>query len=75
MRLDTYHLARANPHLTMLSLDISEGVFATRKITFKLANVRVIQGSCLSLPVKNESCDFAYSYGVLHHTSDPEKGT
>lgn len=71
---DTYHLARAHPHLLMLSLDISEGVFTTKKITFQLTNVRVIQGSCLSLPVKNESCDFVYSYGVLHHTPDPEKG-
>jgi ubiquinone/menaquinone biosynthesis C-methylase UbiE/uncharacterized protein YbaR (Trm112 family) len=33
-----------------------------------------IQADALKLPFKNETIDFAYSIGVLHHTPSPETG-
>ena len=36
--------------------------------------VSFIQGSVLELPFRNESFDFVFSNGVLHHTMSTEKG-
>jgi ubiquinone/menaquinone biosynthesis C-methylase UbiE len=37
-----------------------------------LSKARLIQGNVLSLPFANAVFDGAYSYGVVHHTIDPE---
>jgi ubiquinone/menaquinone biosynthesis C-methylase UbiE len=39
-----------------------------------LKNVRFEKGSVLDLPFENESFDFVYCKGVLHHTGDLNKG-
>lgn len=71
---DTVLIAQRDPLVEILSLDLSEGVYATRRATEGLPNVHVIRGSVLELPLKSGICDFAYSFGVLHHTPDPDKG-
>ena len=70
---DTYLIAKKNPSVNIVSLDISDGIFETQRLTSDLTNVRVIKGSVLDMPVKNNTFDFAYSFGVLHHTPDPER--
>ena len=71
---DTYIMAKHNPSVEIVSIDLSDGVHETRKLVAGLRNVRIIKGSCLDMPLKDEVFDFAYSFGVLHHTPDPQKG-
>lgn len=71
---DTAALARRHPSVEVISLDMSEGVYATRRLTEGLPNVHVVRGSVLAVPVKSGVCDFGYSFGVLHHTTDPLQG-
>jgi len=71
---DTLTLARRHPSVELISLDLSEGVYLTKRAAEGLPNVYVIRGSLLELPLRPESCDFVYSFGVLHHTPDPGRG-
>lgn len=48
------------------------GIRATAARISKVPNSRVIQGSILSMPLRSDAFDYAYSYGVVHHTVDPE---
>lgn len=69
---DTFIMAKKNPSVKIFSLEISDGVFAIKKLTRGLNNVWVIKGSALNIPLADNALDFAYSFGVLHHTPDPE---
>lgn len=71
---DTCFLGRRYPATELISLDMSEGVYQTRRRTSGLPNIHVVRASVLALPVKSEVCDFVYSFGVLHHTADPPAG-
>lgn len=71
---DTYLMAKNNPLVKIISLEISEGVYKTRQLTLGLENVWIIKGSALNIPIVDSTLDFAYSFGVLHHTPDPEQG-
>jgi SAM-dependent methyltransferase len=71
---DTASMARRYPSVEILSLDISEGVYRTKYATAMLPNVHVIRASVLALPLRPGMCDFGYSFGVLHHTTDPQRG-
>jgi SAM-dependent methyltransferase len=70
---DTYIMAKANP-LVIVSMDISDGVYTNLRLNHNLKNVHVIKGSSLDIPFKEGVFDFAYSFGVLHHTPNPQKG-
>jgi len=69
---DTAWLARQHPNAQFLAIDISEGIYLAQQLTASLSNVHPIRGSVLSPPVRKEVVDLLYSYGVLHHTPDPE---
>ncbi len=56
-----------------IGIDLGEGIEAARERTAGFGNAHLIQGSLLSLPVASGIADFAYSIGVIHHTSDPHK--
>lgn len=71
---DTVALAGRHPAVELLSVEISEGVYRTRAATAALPNVHPIRASVLALPIRSGCCDFGYSFGVLHHTTDPERG-
>lgn len=71
---DTYIMAKNNPLVKIVSIDLSDGVYRTKKLTSTLENVQIIKSSILSAPIKDGIFDFAYSFGVLHHTSNPKKG-
>ena len=71
---DTYIMARNNPSSKIVSIDLSDGVYGTRDLTSALENVQIIKCSILDTPIKSNIFDFAYSFGVLHHTSDPKRG-
>ncbi|TAJ22917.1 MAG: methyltransferase domain-containing protein, partial [Nitrospirae bacterium] len=71
---DTLAMASRHPCTEIVSLDISKGVYEIRRRTAELPNVHVVRASVLSIPLKPNLCDFVYSFGVLHHTTNPKRG-
>lgn len=71
---DTAAMATRHPALELISLDMSEGVFEAKRRTAGLSNVHIVRASVLSIPLRSDVCDFGYSFGVLHHTTDPTRG-
>lgn len=71
---DTYIMAKENSSVKIVSIDLSDGVYETKRLTSKLKNVQIIKGSVLEIPIKDNNFDFAYSFGVLHHIRDIRKG-
>ena len=56
-----------------VGVEISDGgVAASAARIAGSAGARVIQGDVLALPFAGASFDGAYSYGVVHHTTDPD---
>jgi len=52
------------------------GISVGRKISEKLnlKNIKFLEGNVTSLPFENDSFDFVFSKGVLHHTGNLKKG-
>lgn len=71
---DAYIMAKNNPGVTILALDISDGVFKAQNLANRLSNMSVIKGSAADVPLKDDTLDFVYSFGVLHHIPSPEQG-
>lgn len=55
----------------VIGLDLSDAVESAYKNNYKNPNVLIIQGDIANPPFKNETFDFVYSEGVLHHTVNP----
>jgi len=68
---DTCLMAKDNPGVDIASIDISDGVYEAKRLTAPLRNVYIARGSALEIPFKENTFDFAYSFGVLHHTPSP----
>ncbi|MBK34541.1 MAG: hypothetical protein CME26_03295 [Gemmatimonadetes bacterium] len=58
----------------VVGVDISGAVDAARRNTRELGNVDIVQGEITRHPFREEAFDFAYSFGVLHHLTDPAEG-
>jgi ubiquinone/menaquinone biosynthesis C-methylase UbiE len=59
--------------VTAIGVELSNGgIAATSARIAGLPRARLIQGNVLSLPFASATFDGAYSYGVVHHTIDPE---
>jgi ubiquinone/menaquinone biosynthesis C-methylase UbiE len=59
---------------TAVGVELSEG--GLRASAARIAGstrAHLVQGSLLALPFRDACFDGAYSYGVVHHTSDPER--
>jgi SAM-dependent methyltransferase len=50
----------------------SGGVAATTARIRSASRASVVQGNLLQMPLRSSMFDYAYSYGVVHHTVDPE---
>lgn len=74
----TVALARLGAkHVTGLDLSANNIKDAKRRLSAGgrgLSKVTFINGSVLDLPFANDSFDFVFSNGVLHHSKNPEKG-
>ena len=71
---DAFTMASVNPGTSIISLDLSDGVYTAKEVNKDMRNVLVIKASAEALPLKSGVCDFVYSFGVLHHLADPMKG-
>ena len=56
----------------VIAIDNSEdAVLSTKRNTEHMAHVHVIQADASRLPIRSQSMDRVYCYGVLHHVEDP----
>lgn len=63
------------PGVELVGVELSEGGCRTSfERTRGMTNVSVLQGNLMRLPVANDTFDFIYSYGVLHHLPEPMEG-
>src|SRR5262245_48284806 len=51
------------------------GIRATAARIAAAPRARLVQGNILAMPFRSNAFDHAYSYGVVHHTVDPEAAT
>lgn len=58
----------------MVAIDLSTAVDAAYQNNVKNERVHVVQADIYNLPIKDNSFDFIFSLGVLHHLPDPELG-
>ena len=57
-----------------IGIDLSEAVDAAQKNTGSNKNTHIIQADIFNLPFKENTFDYTYCIGVLHHLPTPEKG-
>lgn len=57
---------------TVIGVDFSRSVEVAYKFAVHRPEVHIIQADILALPLKLRIFDYAFSVGVLHHTSKPE---
>ncbi|MDP2913644.1 MAG: methyltransferase domain-containing protein, partial [Candidatus Omnitrophota bacterium] len=69
---DMINIARYGARI--VGIDISDAIKATRENISGFGRLHVAQANIYNLPFRDETFDFAYSFGVLHHLPDPEKG-
>lgn len=71
---DLEFMAKKYPDNKIIAIDFSSSIFSVNKRLKQFDNIQLIRASALDLPFKDGKFDFVYSFGVLHHTIDPEKG-
>ena len=57
----------------IVALDIGENCKEIAIQNLNNKKLKVVRANCLNMPFKNEQFRFVYSYGVIHHTSNPLK--
>ncbi len=58
----------------MVGIDYSSAIDAAAEVTRGIKNIHLVQGDIYHSPFANDTFDFFYSFGVLHHLPDPLKG-
>ena len=58
---------------TLVAVDLSRAIEAAFENLNRRGNIHFLQADIFKLPLKREIFDFAYSWGVLHHTPDPPR--
>lgn len=58
----------------VVSVDLSDSVYAAMENTKKFDNVHIIKADLRKLPFGEGLFDYIFSIGVLHHLGSPEKG-
>lgn len=61
------------PGCRAVGVELSNGgIRATAARISGVPRARLVQGNLLSMPFRSNAFDHAYSYGVVHHTVDPQ---
>src|SRR6185295_6706925 len=67
------HARQLAPHTgRLIAVDFSRAIDQAARNTAGLPNVGCVQADLLALPFADESFDFIYSLGVLHHIEQTE---
>ena len=67
----TMAMAQRHAAIRFVGIDLAGGVRRAALKAHHIPNVRYVQGNLLSPPLAKHAFDFAYSFGVLHHTREP----
>lgn len=59
---------------TIIGVDLSEAVEEANRKSRALKNAHILQADIFKLPFKENTFDFIYSLGVLHHLPEPQRG-
>ncbi len=70
---DGIQFARAGAHYTGLDMSPSALALASHRFDLDGQEGRFVEGSVTALPFEDESFDFVYSHGVIHHVPDTQK--
>jgi len=65
-------MARRHPGIRFIGIDLAPGVCRAARKAHDVPNLRYVQGNLMVPPLARRCFDFAYSFGVLHHTRDPK---
>lgn len=57
----------------LICLDVGNHIFKTKERLKKFSNVSFIQTNLENIPLLENTIDFVFSIGVIHHTPNPEK--
>ena len=68
-----FEASSAHPEVTLIGVDLSTGPMTVAAAADATSNVYVVQGDLLKIPLARERFDSAMSFGVSHHTPDPER--
>ncbi|MEW6363642.1 MAG: class I SAM-dependent methyltransferase [Acidobacteriota bacterium] len=68
----TIEIAGRYPAIQFVGIDLSDGIMRWAGEASTRANVQLVRGDLLAPPLARNAFDFAFSFGVLHHTPDPE---
>jgi SAM-dependent methyltransferase len=58
----------------VVGIDLSKSVDAAYQNTREFPKAHIVQADIYNLPFRQETFDFVYSIGVLHHLPSPEEG-
>ena len=71
--LDSLIEIKKHPSRKYYALDLGENVVTLSQRDKLYENLHYIRGNCLKLPLQDSLFDRVLSFGVFHHTSDPQK--
>lgn len=67
----TLRMARQHAGIRFIGIDLAAGIRRAAWKAHDVPNLLYVQGNLLAPPLAKHAFDFAYSFGVLHHTRDP----
>ena len=70
---DSEYISSLSKVDNIVALDIGENCKDIAKQNLKNKKLKFVRANCLNIPFQNEQFKFVYSYGVIHHTSNPLK--
>ena len=69
----TVELARRFPETVFVGLDINPSLARLFSKAREYPNLRIVQGSLFNIPFADETFDYIWSNGVIHHTGDTRR--
>ena len=70
---DAVKLAKSRGDLEILAMDIGENVKVLAEKHRACGNLHFIRADARVLPIRSSQFDYIVSFGVFHHTDDPDK--
>jgi len=65
-------MANQHPNIRFVGIDLTGSLQLAATLAENIPNVRFVQGNLMNPPLAKHAFDFIYSFGVLHHTRNPE---
>ena len=70
---DTFNMSKLNESISLIAFDLGSNVARLSKLFRNQKNIHIFRANALSIPLRNDSINMVYSFGVFHHTNNPAK--